>query len=182
MSIVAFLSRCKWFSALFVFSLVGISLLVSGCAANNCLSNCPQTTSLGSNSSTDTGNSPVVIITSAPSSHTIWLSKAVTSGDVITGPAVISGDFDINNTSVKDGQADIGTVIVLLDSSQYTLSGPNSGTIYYVSRGQPTEKELTDKARQVISDQKLSGCSGGCRQSKIVYFRSGQQEGSPQYV
>lgn len=179
----AFLSRWKWFSPLFILVLVGSSLLLSGC--NVCGFDCPQTTQTTSsspNNPTNTGSGQVAAITPVPTSvHIIWLSKSAASGDVIIGPAVISGDFDVNNTSVKDGQADVGTVIVLLDSSQYTLSGPNSGTLYYVSRGQPSEKELSDKTGQIVSDQHRDGCGEGCRQSKVVYFKNGKQNGTPQY-
>lgn len=174
------------FKYFYLFFLLGILIALSGCdiQLNTCGENCPQVNSASaSNTSSNSGGS-VSGGNSVPtpaSSQVVWLSNSLTDGNTIAGPAVVSGDFDVNEVTVKDGQAAIGTVIVLLDNAQYTFSGPNSGTRYYLTKGQPSLNAIALKVKQIVSDQRKYGCQGGCSQSKVVYFQNGKQQGSAQY-
>ena len=114
-----------------------------------------------------------VVVTSA---H-LWNSNPVQSGQV-QGPAVISGDFDVNGISVHQGLRDEGTVIILADNATYTLSGPNEGTIYTPDRWQPTLPDLQAKAQAIVNDQHLHGCAQGCTNSLVATFQNGKETSS----
>lgn len=154
-------------------------LLVAGC--NVCIAggsnDCPQSSGSSSGSGPSTSN----LTNGSSMGKILWLSTAATGGDTVTGPAVISGDFDVNGRGVKDGVGNIGTVIILLDGSQYNLSGPNTGTRYYPTGGQPSDSDFSSQVEKVVQDQRHYGCQNGCSQSKVVYFVNGSQKGDAQY-
>ncbi len=106
----------------------------------------------------------------------LWNSQPQQIGQV-TGPAVISGDFDVNGVTVHQGQRDEGTVIILADNATYTLSGQNEGTIYTPDRWQPSLSDMQAEAQQIVNDQHTHGCVQGlgCINSYVATFQNGQE-------
>jgi len=94
----------------------------------------------------------------------------------ISGPAILEGDDTINGTFQGAGLAKEGTLIVLLDSTQYSVRSDNQGTEWAPVGGTPTRPQIDAEVGSIVNQMKSSTdtCSGGCSSIKVVYFQSGQ--------